>query len=312
MYSSILSIACFDMNGGPVCSGTCDDFFPSTSEYLSLAHLAGIPYAHLPCHITWNSMDGLIAFETSLSAMPRPVLVHSYTGYASSGLILLYLLKTGRLTCENVFKRAKAIDCEYWNDPIFVQLASQLSVCLNCCREIARSFVQKTPSPTWANYWQAKRLSGCVYIAGQIQRDHICEMTNGGFHTVANLRLGTRSLVANEPSQEEVTLLNVESHVLYTYQSGGRQLRPNLLDMRLDPRKPNSYVSNTSRDNFESKNVCEFGDEIGYNETIEHMFLVNEGINYHHLPGLLTPDIELPTNMVVNFIVICSGWPLQV
>lgn len=232
-------------------------------------------------------MEGVDAIEASLTVMPKPVLVHCFAGYASSGLTLLYLLKHGQLTCEDVFKRAQAIDYEYWNDAVFVELASQLSACPNCCKEFAQSFTQMTESPTWANYWQAKRVSECVYVSGQIQRDHICEIKNGGFHTVANVRQGPKNLVTKQPSQEEVNLLNIQSAGMTTYENGGRQLRSNLLAMRLDHNKPDSYISDTAIDNFESRNECEFGDDIGYNETMERQYLVEEGIKYYHLPGLL-------------------------
>ena len=286
-YGSILSIFCFDESGGPICNGTCNDYLPTTFEYIALAQQAGILYNHLPCSLTWNTLEAVNAVEVALTSMPQPVLVHCFAGYASSGLTLLYLLKTKQLNCDELFARAYAIDYEFWNDPTFVQLASELSDCPSCCNASAKAYTRKTESPVYLSFWQAKRLTECVYISGQIRRDHICDIKKGGFHTIANFRQGTTYLGSRQPSQEEVVLLNVRSHVLTTYEAGGRQLRSNLLRTRVDPNRPNSYISNTSMDNFESRNECEFGDEIGYNARNEMVFLSGQsGIYYYFLPGM--------------------------
>ena len=284
-YKSILSVFYFGRHGGQVYDGSCDDFYPSTSQYLGLARVAGISYAHLPGGVRWLSVEGVKAFETSVATLRKPVLVHCYVGYSATGITLLYLLKTRQFTCADVFRHAAAIGYEYWTSPAFVSLASQLSTSPGSCRRIATTMTRNTRSPSWTSYWPAKKLTDCTYIAGQIQRNQIGQIKGAGFQAIANMRKGTRTLVTNQHSQEEVTLLNINSYRPSTYQNGGRQLRSNLLRARLDPNKPNSYISATSRDNFESRNECEFGDHIGYNEATERLYLEGNGIQYYHVPG---------------------------
>jgi protein tyrosine phosphatase (PTP) superfamily phosphohydrolase (DUF442 family) len=284
-YKSILSVFYFGSNGGRVYRGDdCADFYPSTSEYLYLARIAGIPYRHFPRGVHWLSPGGVKAFEKSVTSLPKPVLVHCYAGYSATGITLLYLLKIGQFTCDDVFRHATAAGYQYWTSRTFVSLASQLSTSPNSCRRTAARMTSNTVSPSWVNYWPAKRLTDCVYIAGQIQSDQIGQIKSAGFQTIANMRKGTHTLVTNKPSQEEVTLLNINSYWPSTYQNGGRQLRSNLLRARLDLNKPNSYISATSKDNFESLNECEFGDHIGYNETIERLYLKKNSFQYYHVP----------------------------
>lgn len=248
--------------------------------------MAGIPYKHLPRDVFWLSRNGVDTFEMTVKTMPKPILVHCFFGYSATGLTLLYLLKTRQLTCEDVFRQAAALGYEYWTNPSYVSLASQLSASPSSCKAIASSMTRNTRSSSWSSYWPAKRLTDCIYIAGQIQRDQICEIKRAGFRAIANMRKGPTTLVTNRPAQEEVTLLNIHSYNPSTYANGGRQQRANLLRARLDPSKPNSYISATSRDNFESRNECEFGDHVGYNETLERQYLATKGFQYYHVPGM--------------------------
>ena len=286
-YKSVLSVFYFrDASPGSVCDGSCEDSYLSTPQYKSVAKTAGIPYKHLPRNVYWLSAQGVDAFQAVVETMSKPVLVHCFAGYSATGLTLLYLLKTGVFTCEEVFRQAAAIGYEYWTSSSYVKLASQLSTSPTTCRKAADSLSRNELSSSWTSYWQAKKLTECVYIAGQIQRNHICDMKQAGFKAVANMRKGPKTLVAHQPSQEEVTLLNIHSYVPGTYQNGGRQLRANLLQARLDTNKPNSYISSNSTDNFESMNECEFGDNIGYNETLERLYLAVKKLPYYHVPGV--------------------------
>ena len=59
-----------------------------------------------------------------------------------------------------------------------------------------------------------------------------------------------------------------------------------LLENRIDPDKPTTYISATSDVNYESRNPLEFGDEGGYNETLERLAVegFKDNITYVHLP----------------------------
>jgi len=52
---------------------------------------------------------------------------------------------------------------------------------------------------------------------------------------------------------------------------------------RLDPTKPNTYISSTSTVNYEQTNYKEYDDHIGYNESLERQD-VSKMFEYHHLP----------------------------
>ena len=210
--------------------------------------------------------------------MPKPILVHCVNAFYATGIALLYLAKRGEIQCSDVFTRGRAFGFEYQGIPEFTHTAFTLTKSPSCS-----PYLHKPRLPS-KRYWMAKRLTDCVYIAGQIQVGDLCSIREDGFKTIANMRKGPVIPCGNRPSQEEVTLINIDSYKPKTYESGGRQLRKNLLKFRLDATKPNSYVSPTSTDNFESQNVCEFGDEIGYNETIERIALEKYEFEYYHVP----------------------------
>ena len=63
---------------------------------------------------------------------------------------------------------------------------------------------------------------------------------------------------------EEVTLLNVRDNT-----GPDRQVAANLESSRIDPSKPNSYISQNATRNYEMENRHEFGDNIGYSEALE-------------------------------------------
>ena len=102
---------------------------------------------------------------------------------------------------------------------------------------------------------------------------------------IVNSRKGVTSPPDNTASQEEVTLLNIRD-VTGTYTGSGRQSTQQLVTSRLDPSKPNRYISQTSTVNYESRNSLEFGDDIGYNETLERRKIVQTllAVEYIHLP----------------------------
>ena len=66
----------------------------------------------------------------------------------------------------------------------------------------------------------------------------------------------------------------------------GRQEIASLERNRIDPSKPNSYISSTSPVNYESSNPLEYGDAIGYNETLERLDVeqYSDQMVYVHMP----------------------------
>ena len=103
-----------------------------------------------------------------------------------------------------------------------------------------------------------------------------------GFKGIVNLRQGVTT--SGDPSQEEVTLLNIADDT-GTYANGGRQVETQLLDSRLNEQVLTDYISENSTLNYEDKNELEFGDDVGYSETMEMEALeAVEGLQYLHTP----------------------------
>ena len=280
-FKSILSIFYFTEADHAFCNDTnCDDYLPDTSDYVSISDVAGIEYRHLPSNISWSSVEAVDAFEAAVDELSKPILVHCDAALAATGVTLLYLAKRNEISCSDVFSRGLEIGFDYRGVREFVQTARSVVADSTTCPD-----VPTVSDPlAWKRFWEAKRLTDCVYISAQFQSDRVCNIQKDEFKVVANMRMGAFDPCGDAPSQEEVSLLNVNSSALRTYDNGGRQLTENLMNFRLDPTKPNSYISPDSTVNFESENTCEFGDAVGYNETLERLRLDESGIKYCHVP----------------------------
>ena len=91
---------------------------------------------------------------------------------------------------------------------------------------------------------------------------------------------------AGKPSQEESILLNIKDRT-GTYNDTNypvRQIKENLEKNKIDPSLPNSYISTSSKVNYQQINTIQFGDDVGYNETVEQETFDKEGIEYYHMP----------------------------
>ena len=83
---------------------------------------------------------------------------------------------------------------------------------------------------------------------------------------------------------QKVSLLNIDESCFTYCEGGGRQGLNNLLKNRIDPEKMNEYISSDSPINFQGRNALEFGDDIGYNETIQKIALQQSTFEYIHTP----------------------------
>ena len=125
---------------------------------------------------------------------------------------------------------------------------------------------------------------GNIYFCGQVQANHVPIFKSTGYNVFINVRKGVTS--ADEPSQEESILLNVKDGT-GTYNGTNypiRQIKENLEKNRINDSLPNSYISATSQVNYQQINTIQFGDDVGYNETIEREKFDKEGIEYQRMP----------------------------
>ena len=84
----------------------------------------------------------------------------------------------------------------------------------------------------------------------------------------------------------QVNLINIKQGT-GTYAKGDkepRQWRSRLEETRIDPNRPNHFISPDSEVNYESRNPGEFGDEVGYQEVTEQLVFKKSPLKYHHLP----------------------------
>ena len=78
-------------------------------------------------------------------------------------------------------------------------------------------------------------------------------------------------------------MLNVEDNT-GTYVGTGRQSTERLLATRIDPARRNEYISPHSTVNYERENSLEYGDDIGYNATLEKHDMESKNLTYCQTP----------------------------
>ncbi|XP_071151849.1 uncharacterized protein [Mytilus edulis] len=98
------------------------------------------------------------------------------------------------------------------------------------------------------------------------------------------MRMGKTS--DKNPSQETVNLINIPDNV-NTYDENFnpvRQTQSTLEKVVLDPALDRKHISPSSMVNYETQNVEEYGDAIGFNEEIESEHFKESSLKYYHLP----------------------------
>ena len=106
-----------------------------------------------------------------------------------------------------------------------------------------------------------------------------------GYKALVNIRKGVTS--AGSPSQEESILLNIKDRTgTYDNTTGKavRQTRVVLEENRINPKLLNGYISEISAYNYQSINELHFGDDVGYNETLQRLVVSNTTLTYMHTP----------------------------
>ncbi|XP_077999410.1 uncharacterized protein LOC144452231 [Glandiceps talaboti] len=236
---------------------------------------------------SWRSMEAVLYFANAVTEMPKPTLVYCTASYSATATVLLYFLYMTqhdetfkpKFHSDDFFRVGRGHGHDYDMDEGLIELVSEITG----EPPVELRLVPNNKLTTWATFWHAKFVSSDWFCAGQMRKTHIPATDVAGFKVIANTRLGLTSSSHDTPSQEEVTLLNIKDYT-GTYKHGGRQKLPRLLKTRIDPKKPNEYISSTSRKNFEARNPGEFGDDIGYNEKLERDAVDGSVLYYVHLP----------------------------
>lgn len=284
-FRSILSLFIYDTDEQVSFGG---EYLPTTAEAWTITHSAGQQYVALIKHSDdWGSVETVQKFGKVIETLQRPVLLHCDRGYTITFVTLMYMANQTRynssfepkIYSENFFRITAAMGLDFTHDDL-KQVVANIT---------GESVVLDPPKPNckpseWLDFWLAHPVFGNWYTAGQIRKCDVKVLEETRFRSVVNMRLGVTH--NNEPSQEEVTLLNVKDGIS-SYGKGDRLPRqhPQTLEAnRLNKHVPLEYISQSSRVNYEKTNLDEFGDNIGYNETMEKEFFKHSTLKYYHIP----------------------------
>ena len=237
----------------------------------------------------WARKETVEKFTSIMKDATPPVLLTSFIGKGAAFTALAYLANQTtsdssfrpRIDSAEFYGRAASLGYIF-DTPIQTALVSDIS---------GQPVVSNPPKPNidvedWANnYWLAKPVYRNVYIAGQIRSNYLQSIKDARYDVIINYRKGVVIPPDNKPSQEEVTLLNIKDRT-GTYDGAGRQSEKRLLDTRLDPSQTNDYIGPASKVNYELRNTFEYGDDIGYNETLSRLDFEDKipSIKYVHTP----------------------------
>ena len=263
---------------------------PTTDEMIKIIDLAPETAFGGVISITspWEKIEHIQRFGDLLKNSARPVLFHCGGAFSATFVVLGYFAMESRkdpnfrprVTSENFFKIASSHGLDYSRDSL-TRLVS----------EVTGQPIVKTPEvpdtnpKSWTRYWHAKHVLKNYFAAGLVSSSKLAAVKSVGYQTLVNTRRGlvTRNGSREEPSQEEVNLLNIHSNT-GTYVKGGRQSPARLLETRIDENRDNRFIGPESVVNYESRNPVEFGDDIGYNEVNNKNTLNSLEISYEHMP----------------------------
>ncbi|CAH1783486.1 unnamed protein product [Owenia fusiformis] len=284
-FKSIISVINFTE---PLTNGL--EEFPTSTDCQEIAKNAGIRYeVVVPPSGNWKQdLEFVRLFTILADSLPKPLLVHCGVSYAATFSLLNYFANkyrndstfTPKVDGKTFFEIASMHGMNY-NEPEFKQTVSLVT------GEDISGNVAVPDIPMgqwWWPTWQIKPVYKNMFVAGQIHFTSLAGLNSTGFKSLINHRRGV-TLSPNDPtpSQEEASLLNIRDQT-GTYAEGGRQNITRLLATRIDPSRPNTYISNTSLVNYEARNQLEFGDDVGYNETMERQAVEAAGLKYYHHP----------------------------
>ncbi|XP_076469093.1 uncharacterized protein LOC143299660 [Babylonia areolata] len=265
------------------------DVLPKTAETRKIVEdVAGMKFVNLLDPMDeWASVEAVEKMTKALSTLPKPVLSFCDRGYTITFVTLLYLANqtrhdpafTPRITSNDVYNISAAMGLDFI-DRIPLEVVSEITG-----EPIPQDPVRPdTALEDWMDYWMAHPVYRNWYSGGQITKSHIPVLEEVGFRSVVNIRSGI--MLDGKPNQEEVNLLNIRQNTgtYATEDTQPRQWTERLEETRIDPNRPNSFVSPDSEVNYESRNYEEFGDEVGYQESLEELAFRSSPLDYYHMP----------------------------
>ncbi|ELU00764.1 hypothetical protein CAPTEDRAFT_202160 [Capitella teleta] len=228
-------------------------------------------------------MESLESLTYLMQTREQPTLFHCKDSAESTFISLLYLLNNTlsdstfrpSTSPEDVFTIGDSMGYYYRQ----AKLIGTVSRIANMAISTTEQPVPK--HPWYQTMWWLRPIADGIFLSGQIKSNYL-PLLEGQIKTYINLR---RAAVNNgNPDQEEVTLLNVRDRTS-TYAIGGRQSETRLRNTRLNVSQSNDFIFEGSDVNYQRVNELEYGDHIGYNESIARSHITqNYAFEYLHTP----------------------------
>ena len=237
-------------------------------------------------------------FAALMSLAAKPVILHCVTAQSASLIALNFLSQTTGLSSRDIYSRGALLGYNFAAKPKYRRLIEAITG----EPPMANPPTPDATIPAWnKKYWLIKPVYKNWYLTGQIQSNQAGNLSSMGVDGIVNCRQraisGRREV--RWPSQEEVVLLNVKDNT-GTYEGTGRQSTERLLVTRIDPTKPNEYISPESTVNYQRENSLEYGDDVGYNAGQEKRDMESKTLTYHQTPPDNSKHGELAWLYVVN------------
>lgn len=288
-FKSILSLFPYPDD----CPGNCGgEYLPVTTEEKNIVEKVGLQFVPLLNPLDeWSSVEAVEKFTSVIEHLDKPALLHCDRGYTIVFVVLLYLANQTRydphfdprIYSQEFYSISASMGLNFLSR-IPVEVVSEVTGEPEINLKSLTVPHPKFDPEDWLDFWFAHPVYYNWFIAGQIYNSHLSPLKDFGYKTVLNVRSGV--VYKNKPNQEEVNLLNIKSKT-GTYGNNPslrRQATERLQATRINSDAPPTYISNLSPVNFEQENHHEFGDEIGYNETLERNAVEKSGLVYHHIP----------------------------
>ena len=155
---------------------------------------------------TWRSLDAVHKFKDVYKYAKKPVLLHCNSGYSATYMVLLYMGVDSLFGLQDIFQLAADLGYDYFKYEDLIQEARKATGQWRTHFPIPKPKISHVWNrPTW---W-VKPVYNNWYIAGQIQQNHLLLLMKNKFKTIVNVRQGLKSSRTGQPSQEEVTLMNI-------------------------------------------------------------------------------------------------------
>ena len=219
-------------------------------------------------------------FAALMSRVAKPVILECFTAQTASLIALNYLSQTTGLSSRDIYSRGALLGYNFAAKPKYRRLIEAITG----EPPMADPPTPDATIPAWnKKYWLMKPVYRNWYMAGQIQSSQTGNLSEIGVLVNCRQSAISERREVRWPSQEEVVLLNVKDNT-GTYEGTDRQSTERLLVSRIDPTKPNEYISPDSTVNYERENSLEYGDDVGYNAGFEKRDMASKNLTYHQTP----------------------------